>query len=307
MVNTQTVETLRAPTIGYKFLEQYPADGLRTYQVTIDGKEQDAQHIVRTNAEGVTELITQQRMLYKVIPNSTVLKAADAVALEVKAVPWTEFTGPWFVKPKSHIMENARHTQVHALYAFNEPVAIRPGDKIQLGFSIHNSIDGSMGLGGGMFTFRHACQNMFFMGFKGQGMSFDERQVLAYFYKKHTQEVSTEQLAAIMTKVNEKALDVIAALRKMTTVNLLPSEAVKVSAVLGKEQIETIAWLKFTDKDKKQVELARKVSKYDAWNDLTDLASHNKDLGLESMMDKHRIIERVLLAPLMAQAGRRAK
>jgi hypothetical protein len=304
------VNWVSTPKSEYKLLKQYPEDSISTYQLLINGLEQDAKHIIRFNPKGSdlaakygeTELITQQKMLYEVITNSAVLRAGAEVAEEMGAVPFHEFTGPWFVKADDNVLYNERQTRVHALYAFEQKHEVTgPDDTIQLGFSLHNSIDGFLGFGGSMFTFRHACRNMFFMGFRGKGMKFDDRNVLSYFYKRHTQELDKETIKKLLTTVNERGLAMVDALRKLPKLKItdLKTENVEsLISILPEEIIQNFTWVK--KEEKKTVVTKPETDLYKVWNDMTAYLTHDSEnLALESMMKKQKTVEEVLVAPLI--------
>ena len=152
--------------------------GLTQQYLSYDGKDTPFKAIVRERDD--VSVLAIVRKGYTLLPNEEVLKVSDSVATAVGAVPFDKFTGDWFCRVNSHVfITGKQEAQQHALYAFNEPFDTGDGDTIQLGFAVHNSIDGSMGLCASLFTFRHACANMAFMGFKGQGMNFDEREALS--------------------------------------------------------------------------------------------------------------------------------
>lgn len=300
---TENSNIVSSPRVSYNLIEEFPEDSLRTYQVFINGKPQNAQHIVRTKEDGSSEIVSQQNMLYKVTPNSRLVKAAAEVADEYGAVPFNEFEGPWFVKAQDNVMTNRKETQVHALFAWNKPVEVKPGDSIQIGFSIHGSIDGFLSTGGGMFTFRHACSNMFFMGYGSRGMTFDTRQTLSYFKKRHTVELAKDQIRYFLSKVNDRGLEIIHALRLLPEKNLSEIQAEKIAAIIPAELAENnlFDWLKVDDKGKKKL-VKKNPNSYDVWNDVTDYLSHTEDLSLESMMKKQGVVEKVLIAPLIQSA-----
>lgn len=108
------------------------------------------------------------------------------------------------------------------MYAFNQPFEIGAGDTIQLGFAIHNSIDRSMGFGAGLFTFRHACANMVFMGLKGHEMEFDQRKTLAWTYNKHVGNFQADSsiLKGQIMKIIEQGIDVIETYKQWNNIQL---------------------------------------------------------------------------------------
>lgn len=151
------------------------------------------QRWIQRNGEFVASVTDQ----YRLLPNEHAVETANEVADELGAVPFSEFGGDWFIKLDEHVFQDEEGRRAHALYAWDDPVDIDgSGDEVQLGFAIHNSIDGSMGFRVGLFTFRHACANMVFMGIDREGMNFDQRDVLRHSSQKHTQSLDVENLHA---------------------------------------------------------------------------------------------------------------
>lgn len=164
---------------------------------------------------------------YKLLPNEEVVHAADSIAHEIGAEKFHEFGGDWYIKLQNNVFMDPEGRRAHALYAWDDPVEIGGGDTVQLGFGIHNSIDGSMGLRVGLFTFRHACANMVFMGLDREGMSFDQRDVLAHSSKKHTHGLEVDQLRAWIKDTVQYGEYVIDAYQRWQDRELTQLEALK--------------------------------------------------------------------------------
>jgi hypothetical protein len=256
------------------------------------------------------EFIADVRAGYELLPNEYVLTWTDEVAKEVGAVPWHEYEGEWFNKAEKHVIYGGRDgkdTQMHALYTWNKQFEVRKNDKISLGFSIHNSIDRSMGLGGGFFTYRHACTNMFFMGFKGRGMDFDERVTQAYFYKRHTSEIAKGYLKDLMRLLIAEGEQAIALIRALDERKLTQQKAERLWDIVGKNVLQDEAkpfsdYIKVVEgkNDKPdRYELTKPVSEYDVWNDLTDHVTHDPDMVTQTKLLKFGKIDRLLVAPIV--------
>ena len=164
---------------------------------------------------------------YRLVPNEEVVAAADDIAQQMGAEPFHEFGGDWYVKLQNNVFMDDEGRRAHALYAWDDPVEIGHGDEVQLGFGVHNSIDGSMGLRVGLFTFRHACANMVFMGLNRDGMSFDSRDVLKHSSKKHTHGLEISELKAWIEDTVGYGQYVIDAYRRWNDRELQTEEALE--------------------------------------------------------------------------------
>lgn len=194
---------------------------LEILPIKLDGSDTGRRLIMR-NGEMLGAVSDQ----YRLIPNEEVVSAADEIAADLGAVPFDDFTGDWFVKLQNNVFMDEEGRRAHALYAWNDPVPVGGDDEVQVGFGVHNSIDGSMGLRVGLFTFRHACANMVFMGLGQGGMDFDQRNVLSHSAKKHTKNLEIEQLRAWIEETVGYAPSVIDAYKRWTSDELSRSDAV---------------------------------------------------------------------------------
>lgn len=229
---------------------------------------------------------------YQLLPNEEAVKVADDTASLMGAVPFDKFTGKWFVKANGHVFYTGEQkAQVHALYTMNGAVDIGGGDMINLGFAIHNSIDGSMGFSVGAFTFRHACANMVFMGFKGANMQFDDRNTLAYAYQKHTKslEIDKTKLQRVIIQVVDSAKSMLEQYRRWKEEELLINTAKKLAKRLPEKYLPD-----YIKVDEKKVELLATTTIWNAYNDITQAIWHNDktDYALKKgMFDKlHRAL-----------------
>jgi Domain of unknown function (DUF932). len=95
------------------------------------------------------------------------------------------------------VFQNQGRTRVHALYAHEKGTVA--GDEIQFGVAVHNSIDGSLALRVSLFSFRHACANMIWMGTGTVREAFaesveGEREVIRTDVRKHTSGLDVDAL-----------------------------------------------------------------------------------------------------------------
>ena len=246
---------------------------------------------------------------YVLIPNPVALKAADDAAKIVGATPFEDFSGPWYCKTADHVMMNAEQTRMVALYAFNDPVEIQPGDKIHMGFSVRNGIDGGAAFGVGMFTFRHACANMFLMkAWRGQGTQtdtlgqiFDDRRVLSWLWKIHygketEQLVDPKEIVPVIRDVIESGNLVVEKLRRMAEVKLTEKKADQLIRGIPLKYLEKVSGFAVEKKagKKSSVDFAGDVSELQVWTDLTDLLTLDAKGGWDTKMQQYQVVQSVL-------------
>lgn len=184
--------------------------GLELFPIRIDGSD-TGQRAVRRNGKFLGMVSDR----YQLLPNERAVEVANDVARDLGAEPFhqfdsTEFDDSWYVQLDDHVYQDKERRRVHALYAWDDPVDVGGGDKVQFGFAVHNSIDASLSFQTGLFSFRHACANMVTMSVKDtQAGTFDtgnfdatrvedEREVLEHSTRKHTSglDINKEALKA---------------------------------------------------------------------------------------------------------------
>lgn len=173
--------------------QTYPQYGLELVPVIADG-EDTGQRLVRRNGKFVQSVSDN----YKLLPNEEAVEAANAVAQELGAEPFHEFDGDWFIELDDHVFQDPDRRRVHAMYAWSQSTW-DDGEDLEYGFIVHNSIDTSLQFGVSLFSFRHACANMVFMGINEFPENVEqERDILSSYTRKHTKgfEIEPEILQA---------------------------------------------------------------------------------------------------------------
>lgn len=302
-MGTTLVEGL-VPTVPTEFVVQsgkvddrWNAYGLNTVDIKLRDRETGYKLIIRKG-----DPIAIASKGYVLIPNEVAIDAADAAALRVGAKPFTEFSGPWYVKPRDHVMMDKEEIKMAALYAWDEGVEITPRDKIHVGFSVRNGIDGYHAFQTGLFTFRHACANMFVMARMGgkrsqaTGMHWDDREVMASLFKVHYGQqaelmASVDELVPVLEKSIKQGFEVIDRLRSMTTTKLTELQALRLGA-LPEKYVRKISGLDL-EKDG-TVKIVSDVTQYQVWNDITALLTHDTKGHWDTKMHQYAIAQRIL-------------
>jgi hypothetical protein len=264
--------------------------GLVEAPILYNGELSDFKAIIRDG-----RLLTITGIDYKLLPNEEVIKIADQVAEALGAKPFNQFEGEWYCKLKSHIIWNKKQTQVHCLYAFPDHIGdVGDNDTIHWGFSVHNSIDRSMGFGVGCFTFRHACSNMVFMAFKGYETEFDERKALAWVYNKHTLNFKTtvEDLSRKILKVVDKGRQVLEIYRRMRLEKINEDLLRKISASpLPRKLLPDYV----PEDPREQIFSVPDYTKWECYNDLTAAIWHNAKTDIQSKRYQFNIVHNIFL------------
>lgn len=247
---------------------------------------------------------------YVLIPNELAVEAGDIVARQLGAKPFHEFRGPWAIKPNSHVLYYGyENSKVKAFYAFDEAVDVDGrGDKVYVGFMLSNAIDGSGCLGFGTFTFRFACQNMFWM--KPWAMSqWHEnlgRKALSWARQVHlgnrVQAMASESLDALVAAakaVVDHGLKVQERLKAMVDEKAIIDKVEKMVKALPLKYLSQLPWVNVVKTDgKNEVMIEDTVlsdmTSWDVFNDITRLIWHDSKQGVETKESYMTIVQRAM-------------
>jgi len=253
------------------------------------------------NQTGYKAIIRKNRMVsivrrgYKLLPNEEAVKLADEAAEMAGLVPFHEFTGDWYVKMAEHVIYDKGQTRVHALYALNKHYEVN-GEKMHLGVGVHNSIDGTMGFGCGVFTFRHACANMVFAGMRGYEQAFDQRKTIEYIYKRHTAGLSAfkPNLKNVILSVMEKAVKII------ESCNQLAQEKATQELIerIKKSRLSKKVLPEYLTAKEPEIEVTD-LTQWQLYNDITAAIWHNNKAAMKTKLFQFKTLHQII--PLEAK------
>ncbi|MEM2582249.1 MAG: DUF932 domain-containing protein [Candidatus Caldarchaeum sp.] len=214
---------------------------------------------------------------YRLIPNEVVVDVGNKVAEEVGAKPFKVRYA------RTNYLLNKAETRVYANYILPRGFDIEGKDRVYVGFSLNNSIDGTMAFGASGFTFRSVCANGVFMGYKE----------IAHFYRKHTKkfEVDFEAVKEAVLKVLEQTRKAIDAYRKMVRVELNEeiAEAIAKSALPRKLLPDYIE----TEKDK-LVRFDTSKTLWDVYNSITEKLWHDARMDIDTKYRYYQVLHSVI-------------
>ena len=254
---------------------------LEILPIKLNGSDTGRRFIMR-NGEMLGDVSNQ----YRLIPNEEVVQAADKIAEDLGASKFHDFGGDWYIKLQNNVFMDKEGRRAHALYAWDDPVDIGGTGEVQLGFGVHNSIDGSMGLRVGLFTFRHACANMVFMGVNPEGMSFDQRDVLAHSTRKHTHGLKIDHLRAWIENTVQYGSHVIDAYNDWQTREIERQDALKMLEMVQKGRFaarDTPEWVQNAVEYTEELEQKVKEGQKDVHGD--DYGAFENGLPRERVAD----------------------
>lgn len=245
---------------------------------------------------------------YVVIPNELAVEAGDLVAQQLGAKPFHEFKGPWAIPVRSHVLyygyENSR---MKAFYTFDEPVDVdEKGDNVYIGFMVSNAIDGGGCLGFGVFTFRFACQNMFWM--KPWALSEFHarmgREVMSWARQIHLGKTARDlaegldNMVEATKKVVEIGLQVQRRLKAMTVEKANAEKLDKLVKALPLKYAAALPWAGVVKTDKKTRVVGFKpvegLTTWQAFNDVTYLIWHDRKQSVDTKEGYMLLVQRAM-------------
>lgn len=234
--------------------------GLTEGYISLNGEDTGYKAVLRDD-----EMVAVVRKGYSLFPNEEALALADQAA---KLVGLDRFTVKMpGARSQGNIIWGKKRHRMKAIYL--PPGFHRvDGDEVNVGVSVHNSIDGSQSFGCGVFTFRGVCSN---------GVIFGKKDIRSIRHH-HTRglQVALERLQHTMILMMEQSLDIVESYRRMA--------AQKVT----QELLKKIATDRFIPKkilpDYALEEQATipKLTEWEVYNDVTQAIWHNDTTGLKT-------------------------
>lgn len=287
--------------------------GLESIPILMDEAD-TGRRIVRYNGDYIADVSDN----FKILPNEEVVQAANVIADDLGASPFHEFDGDWYIQLDDHVYQDAERKRVHAIYAWDQGEI--GGDDMEYGFVVHNSIDGSMALRVGVFTFRHACANMVHIGagtlrdYMAQGVE-DERGIISSSTRRHTKnmDVDMEALSARIQGVIAAVPDIHSTYQQWLQDELTVEETLRLIDYLpskdqpgwmqdAEDELDAVAENESLEPellpdDRKasviEAKMPRAETVWDTYNSFTQAIWHDNRTSDTSKMTKMRKLHRV--------------
>jgi len=239
---------------------------------------------------------------YKVLPNEEAIKVANDVTNRMGLVPASQMSSEWKFNATDNFPDvfygkkNNVVTKISAMYVSPEPVDLGIGsdsDPVKIGVKVGNSIDGSQGFGACVFMFRKLCGNM------SQHLQSSRMLQLSTAELGKVRDLSTQTITSasfihreslkieIVEKLIEDVINgadsVVKRFKDMKQEQLTKEQALEVARVYPATVSKNVDWLDYNKKDKQWTPRVNGVTKFDAFQDMTDILSHTTRLGFDSV------------------------
>lgn len=267
--------------------------GFKEYGVRLNNEKTGRKVIYRDD-----EYISDVTEAYYLLPNEEVVMLAAETAKLVGLEPYP------IKQPRNRVLNmegNAIYgknkRQIHCLFRLPEDFEVGNRTLI-LGIGVHNSIDGSMGFGMGTFSFRLACSNMVWAGFKqGQfARGLDQQGLATHLYHKHT-----KGLSADYSKLQEKMMELITNSKQIIDF-YRAMERVSLNQDIAQQLVDRIPQKYLPDyiqvDDDLTAAISDKPSLWQCYNDFTEVMWHDAagDFGTTRTLNDtlHKVMVQVI-------------
>jgi hypothetical protein len=290
-VQPQEGQEVRLPGAVFgKVYNEYPQYGLTSVEILL----RDGQRKIDTGRRFIFKNGTYRADVssrYHLFANEEAIEIADKVASELGFAQQSlrEGRGGNMVFATYISKDLANTLTSQGLHTWVEP---SPGDVMSLGFSIRNSIDGSMSFGADLFSFRKICSNGAIVGLQRLGIA---------PLKRHTGNMNefVKELKGKLSAFLETNLTNFAQFYKALPQIEVNLEVAKVFA--GTLPVKYLPEYIVVERKTKKITLAANgVDAYTAYNDVTEALWHSETVDPKSattyMTNLHAALE-----PLVAK------
>ena len=190
-----------------------------------------------------------------------------------------------------------------------EPVNLNAGirgadaDNIRYGLAVGNSIDGSQALKAFGFSFRQLCSNMSYQFARGASMQVatedqitrvgaNSKAVIASSSFVHRRSLKMEDFTQTVSNVLDYSKTFFEQLQKMRQQKISKLDAQKI-AKMPKTVWDKLDWMAVDKLG--NVQLRREPTKYEAWNNLTDILTHDPKVGYNGKLRYFNTVDALLV------------
>ena len=304
MQNSEYTHTVRDEWTNYN---------LRAEQLVRNGKPMNYQVSVKDNVP-----VSVFTNAYKVLPNEEALKLANEVTDSMGLIPASQMNSEW----KMHLdvpdvfygKKNNVVTKISALYVAKDEVDLGLGsdsDPVKIGVRVGNSIDGSSGFGACVFMFRQLCGNMSQHLQSKRMMQIStaelgrvgnlQTQTITSASFIHRESLKTDVIKKLIEDVISGADSVVSRFKQMKQEELTKQEALEIATKFPATVSKNVDWLDYNKKDKLFTPRVNGVTKFDAFQDVTDILSHTNKLGFDGVNFGLQAVDKILVRQEVSQ------
>ena len=305
VANDATVENT---TYGHSIMDRYEEYGLTAERIHRNGEPTNFQMIVKNDVPVAT--FTKS---YKVIPNELVSDIVAELGEKFNLVKGSELgseAGVMGGLPDTlYGVKQGVNVAITKILIAPEPVNLNAGirgadaDNIRYGLAVGNSIDGSQALKAFGFSFRQLCSNMSYQFARGASMQVstedqitrvgaNSKAVIASSSFVHRRSLKMEDFTQTVSNVLDYSKTFFEQLQKMRQQKISKLDAQKI-AKMPKTVWDKLDWMAVDKLG--NVQLRREPTKYEAWNNLTDILTHDPKVGYNGKLRYFNTVDALLV------------
>lgn len=292
-------------TYTHETMDTYPKYNLTAERILRNGNDTNTQLIVKND-----KVVAHFSNRYKVIPNEDVYEIAVKMAKATEMISVVDMPDSWKGPMEHSPYMGNMDDSITALFVKKDEINIgkldtgKP-DLIHGGVGIGSSITGKSGIRAFFFVFRRICGNYAFHTFheshaievtedlKDIGEINDAR-VLANKVFIHSKNVDLEKFEKAIEETLMAGEGVIQRYKDMKAEKLLEKHALEIARDFPKKVTKNLNWLSWDDDNKPS--LTKEVDQFTAFNDMTEILTHDKDIGYVTKMWAFGKLDRLLVA-----------
>ena len=295
-------------TYSHSIMDSYPKYDLTAERIVRNGTPTNFQMIVKNNVA-----VASFTKSYKVVPNELVSDIVDELAERHNMVRGSELgseAGVMGGLPDTLTgFKNGVETAITKILVCPEPINLNAGvigadaDNIRYGIGVGNSIDGTQSLKAFGFSFRQLCSNMSFQFTHGASMKVKTeaeitgvkslgKATIASTAFVHRRSLDIDEFSKSVTGVLNHSTLFFKKLQELRKQKIQKAEAQAI-AKMPKTVWDKFDWMAVDKLG--NVQLRREPTKYEAWNDLTNVLTHNSKIGYNGKLRYFNTVDALLV------------
>jgi len=289
-----------------EILDSYPEYNLIAERILRNGNPANTQLIVKNG-----KVVSHFTERYHVLPNEEALIVAEEIKEKFGLIYAKDMPKSW--KGPLEIPQYMGHLDksITALLVDPTEVNLSAGTKydddwFRMGIGIGSSIDGSSSLKSFGYTFRQICKNYAFHKFHLGSLkvdadinpkAFNDAKILNKTIFVHSAQIDIVAFAESVANVLKQGKDIVRRYQQMHIEKLLDAQAQELIDRLPHTILKQMDWIKTEKKEGMTFTGGKNLTRYQAFNDITDALTHTEDLSYRVQMKGFNRLDSILVAP----------
>lgn len=249
--------------------------------------------IIYGKATGYKAILRQDQLVAILGANYALLPNEEALTITNEAAALAGFQ-PFKAKTLASKITNQRDTQMRLFYTKPDSWADVDGEKVSVGLSVRNSIDGSTGFGIGTFSYRSICSNGVIFGYKNLQQAEGFEQTVLSIQKKHSKglRVVIENLKNTIVTIMDNANIVLERYNEMAERKATLELIEKLTKTKLPKNVFPATWI--NPESRTAIFSEGSLTEWNVYNELTAAIWHSPKASVESKEDNYVQLHRIM-------------